>query len=140
MANSKNKTTENDLDVMEFIEQVKEESQKQDAKVIVELMKEATGLEPKMWGTSIIGFGSYHYKYESGREGDALKLGFSPRSKNISLYMARGYDKFPELSEKLGKYTSGKSCFYIKKISDVDKFILQEMFSESFAHMTKKYG
>lgn len=140
MAKSNNKTTENDASVMDFLDRVKDETQKKDSKRIVELMEKATGMAPKMWGTSIIGFGSYHYKYESGREGDMLKVGFSPRVKSISLYMSRGYEKFPNLSEKLGKFSSGKSCFYIKRLADVDEKILQKMFKESYKHMTKKYG
>lgn len=140
MAKSNIKTTVNDASVLEFIDGVKDETQRKDAKRITEMMRTATGLEPKMWGKSIIGFGSYHYKYNTGWEGDMLKVGFSPRVKSISLYMSRGYDKFPKLSEKLGKYSSGKSCFYIKKLADVDEKILEAMFEESYKHMTKKYG
>jgi hypothetical protein len=95
------------------------------------MMKNASKEEPKMWGSSIIGFGEYHYRYESGREGDTMKIGFSPRKQNITLYILLGADPETPLLKKLGKHTTGKGCLYIKKLADVDKKVLQELINES---------
>jgi len=103
-------------------------------------MKQISSEEPKMWGTSIVGFGNYHYKYESGREGDFMKVGFSPRKTSLTLYIMPGFKRYDDLMEKLGKYKTGKSCLYIKKLEDVDQDVLKELICSSFDHMTKKYG
>ena len=93
-----------------------------------------------MWGSSIVGFGRYHYKYDSGREGDFMKVGFSPRKQNISLYIMTGFDRYEELMAKLGKFKTGKSCLYINKLADVDEDVLTELITISYDLMTEKYG
>ena len=98
-------------------------------------MKEITGEEPVMWGTSIIGFGSYQYKYASGREGEWFLTGFSPRKQNITLYIMSGFDQYDQLLAKLGKYKTGKSCLYINKINDIDTDVLKELVKQSVEHM-----
>ena len=136
---AENKTKENDASVQEFLEKVEPEKKKDDALAILELMQEITGAEPKMWGASIVGFGSYHYKYESGREGDFCRMAFSPRKKNISLYVMDGLDNHTELLGSLGKHKVGKSCLYINKLADVDQDVLRELLEQSLATMNERY-
>lgn len=136
----KNKTSINEGDVMAFLNGLEDEKRKVDSFKTLEIMSNITNEEPKMWGGSIVGFGDYHYKYESGREGDFFKVGFSPRKQNLTLYIMAGFDKFEELMSQLGKYKTGKSCLYIKKIEDVDIDILKELVTESYKFMTAKYG
>lgn len=131
------KTRPNDLNVEDFINKVENETKRKDSFKILEIMKELTGEEPVMWGGSIVGFGSYHYKYESGREGDWMLVGFSPRKQNLTLYIMTGFDKYSEILNRLGKYTTGKSCLYIKKLADVDIPSLKELISESVNHIKK---
>lgn len=140
MAKAQNKTTENDASVEGFLNSVKDETKRADCFQVKRWMEEITGEPAKMWGTSIIGFGTYHYKYDSGREGDFMKVGFSPRAQNLTLYIMPGFGRYEELMQKLGKYKTGKSCLYVKKLSDVDEEILKELVTESFAYMTNKYG
>ena len=102
-------------------------------------MQEVTGKEPKMWGDSIIGFDSYHYKYASGREGDWPIAGFSPRKQALSIYIMAGFKKYDELMQKLGKYKTGKSCLYVKKLEDVDREVLKKLIQESVEYMREKY-
>src|ERR1041385_9228830 len=104
---AKNKTTPNDLSVEQFLNSVEDERKRKDSFTILELMKQVTGMEPKMWGSSIVGFGSYHYKYESGREGDSVLAGFSPRKQNLTIYNMGGIEQFDGLLKKLGKHTTG---------------------------------
>lgn len=106
--------------------------------MILDLMQKITQVTPKMWGDSIVGFGNYHYKYESGREGDWFLTGFSPRKQNLTLYLMSGFDLHQELLEKLGKYKTGKGCLYIKKIADVDFTVLTELIKKSVESLTKK--
>ncbi len=129
------KTKKNDGDVVVFLNSVANEKRKADSFVVLDLMKEVTGEAPKMWGSSIIGFGSYHYKYESGREGDWFLTGFAPRKQSLTLYIMGGFDGYDELMGQLGKHTTGKSCLYIKKIEDVDQAVLRELVGSSVAHM-----
>jgi hypothetical protein len=119
MADSKTKPTK--LSVAAFIDALPDESKRADAEALVKLMQSATGEKPKMWGPSIIGFGSYHYTYESGREGDMPLAGFSPRKAATVLYGVTGFSDAQALLAKLGKHTTGKGCLYIKKLADVDK-------------------
>ncbi|HEX7902961.1 MAG TPA: DUF1801 domain-containing protein [Chitinophagaceae bacterium] len=121
------KTKQNDASVEKFLKAVKEEQQRKDALVILELFKKATGEEPKMWGSSIVGFGTYHYKYASGREGDWFVTGFSPRKQNMTLYLCCGFEPYGDLLKKLGKFKTGKGCLYFKKLEDIDLSILKEM-------------
>lgn len=132
---SENKTRANDSDVMAFLNAVEPEKKREDSFTIMELMEEVTGEKATMWGTSIVGFGSYHYKYQSGREGDMPLVGFSPRKQAITLYIMPGFDTYENLMSQLGKHKTGKSCLYIKKIEDVDMEVLRELVKQSAAHM-----
>lgn len=129
------KTKVNDASVDKFLNNVKDKSVRDDCYKILEIMKKATRAEPKMWGTSIIGFGSYHYKYASGREGDWMLTGFSPRKQNLTLYIMPGFDEYDDLLEKLGKHTTGKSCLYIKRLEDVDMKVLKDLVAKSVKKM-----
>ena len=132
------KTKPTDQNVTKFIESVTEGERRSDCVTLLDLMRDATGEEPKMWGSSIIGFGSYHYKYESGREGDWMATGFSPRKNDLTLYITSGFERYPELMKKLGKYKTGKSCLYIKKLRDVDMAVLRELVEKSVRQMKKR--
>lgn len=121
------KTTENDRSVIEFIESVESLKKKEDAYRLLDIFSETTGYPAKMWGASIIGFGSYHYKYATGHEGDAPLAGFSPRKAKISLYLATGDEEREQLLAKFGKHTTGKVCVYINKLADVDEEVLKEL-------------
>lgn len=125
------KTKVNDQSVTAFLEANADEKRRSDCFTILEMMKKATGAEPKMWGDSIVGFGSYHYKYASGQEGDWLLTGFSPRKQALTLYLMSGFTDFEDLLSRLGKYKTGKGCLYIKKLADVDQTILQELIDQS---------
>jgi hypothetical protein len=105
----------------------------------MELMREVTGEEPTMWGSSIVGFGSYHYKYASGREGDSCLTGFSPRKQNLVLYIMGGFEQYDALMAKLGKHTTGSACLYIKRLSDLDLGVLRELVAESVDHMKRMH-
>lgn len=131
------KTKRNDGDVEAFLESVNNQRRKDDSFAVLDLMKAVTGKDPVMWGSSIIGFGSYHYKYESGREGDWFLTGFSPRKQSLTLYIMGGFDTYDELLGKLGKHKTGKSCLYINKLTDVDLDVLKELVASSVAHMEK---
>lgn len=140
MAKAQNKTQKTDQDVREFLNTVEQDQRREDSFRVLGIMEELTGMEAKMWGNSIVGFGDYHYKYESGREGDFFKVGFSPRKTSLTLYIMPGFERYPELMEKLGKYKTGRSCLYVKKLTDVDEGVLKELIVESVAYMTEKYG
>lgn len=133
------KTKVNDASVEGFLNQVEDEKKRSDAFEVLHLMKEATGEPPKMWGASIVGFGTYHYKYASGQEGDWPLTGFSPRKQNLTLYIMPGFSRHDDLMTKLGKYKTGKSCLYINKLADVDKDVLKALIKESVEFMKKKY-
>ena len=130
------KTKLNNASVDKFIKSFPEDKRK-DCQTIIEIMKKATKAEPKMWGTSIVGFGNRHYKYESGREGDWMLIGFSPRKQNLTLYILNGFNGQTDLLKKLGKCSTGKGCLYIKKLEDVDVKALTEIVIKSVAHMKK---
>jgi hypothetical protein len=136
---AQNKTIETSENVTEFIDSVSDEVKRRDSFEIIALMRKCTGHEPKMWGPGIVGFGSYHYRYESGHEGDAPLIGFSPRSNSFSLYLATDFPAKESLLQRLGKHKLGKGCIYIKRLSDVDKAILEEMITDSFEYMKRKY-
>jgi len=131
MANAKLKTKINDASVGNFLAGVADEQRRKDAFRVLELMRKATGEEPKMWGTSIIGFGLHHLKYASGRELDSALTGFSPRKTSLTLYIADGFDKYEEYMTKLGKHKTGKSCLYIKRLSDIDENVLKDLVAAS---------
>jgi len=140
MVKANNKTVENEGSVSDFLSQIQDDKRREDANAMNELMIQITGQQPKMWGGSIVGFGRYHYKYESGREGDFMKIGFSPRKQNLTLYIMPGFDRYDDLMIRLGKYKLGKSCLYIKRIGDIKLEVLQELISKSYVYMTQKYG
>jgi len=129
------KTKKTEANVEDFLNAVKDEETRADCFEIAKIMQRATKSEPKMWGPSIVGFGSYRYKYASGREGDWMLTGFSPRKQNLTLYIMAGFDRYDELLKKLGKFSTGKSCLYIKRLADVDKKVLKELVAESVKAM-----
>ncbi|MCE3296055.1 MAG: hypothetical protein K0R65_1769 [Crocinitomicaceae bacterium] len=136
---AKNKTHETIESVNDFIAAVDNEQKRKDSYRLIELMRELTGCEPKMWGPSIIGFGSYHYKYDSGHEGTAPVLGFSPRKAAISLYVYVDTEHSRKILPQLGKFTMGKSCIYVKKLSDVNEAVIAELANESVTFVEGKY-
>ncbi|MCY1516716.1 hypothetical protein D9M68_513650 [compost metagenome] len=138
---AKNKTAETEVNVNDFIHTFADTDQKvKDSFELIALMSKVSGYEPKMWGPSIIGFGSYHYKYTSGHEGDAPLLGFSPRKAAISLYVHSGIKEQEPYLERLGKYKIAKACIYIKKLSDINQDALIELMKSSVNYITSKYG
>jgi len=138
MAHNKTKPTQQK--VSEFIAGIEDRVKRDDCRELMKLMSEITGNRAKMWGPSIVGYGKYHYKYESGREGDFFLTGFSPRKQALSIYIISGFDINPKLMEKLGKYKTGKSCLYVKKLDDLDRSVLAQLVKESVAYMRKKYN
>ncbi len=126
-----NKTKQNDASVTAFLEGLTDEKRRADSYVVLELMQKITGLEPKMWGDAIIGFGSQHYQYASGREGDMPLVGFSPRKQNLTLYITMGFAELEGLLGRLGKHKTGKVCLYINRLTDVDKTVLEEIIVRS---------
>jgi hypothetical protein len=131
------KTKVNDASVTDFLNTVEDEEKRKDCFEVVKIMRQATKAEPKMWGTSIVGFGSYHYKYASGQEGDWMMVGFSPRKQNLTLYIMPGFERYKALLGKLGKHSTGKSCLYVKRLKDVDTKVLKELVNESVKAMKK---
>lgn len=129
MAELKTKPTE--ASVKEFFNKIPDKERRDDCVAIAKLMEEATKAKPKMWGPSIVGFGSFHYKYDSGREGDWLLIGFSPRKSDLTLYLMMGFQQHAELMQQLGKYKTGKSCLYIKRLSDVHVPTLKKLIKAS---------
>lgn len=136
----KNKTTETDINVIDFINAYVDNDQKKaDSFRLIELMSEWTGFKPKMWGPTIIGFGSYHYKYASGHEGDAPIIGFSPRKAEISLYVYSPTEKNKHLLENFGKFKIGKACIYIKKLSDIDLLSLKKICDATIEYLNEHH-
>jgi hypothetical protein len=129
------KTKPTNKSIEDFLNKVEHPTKREDSFKILELMKEITKEKPVMWGDSIVGFGSYRYKYASGREGDWPLVGFSPRKQNLTLYIMSGFERYDEILKKLGKFKTGKSCLYINKLKDVDMLSLRELVSESVNHM-----
>ncbi|MFT5821656.1 MAG: hypothetical protein ACI8ZM_002910 [Crocinitomix sp.] len=136
---AENKTQPSSTSVSDFIDQVENEQKRNDAKTLLILFEKITGEKGMMWGPSIIGFGRYHYKYDSGREGDSMLAGFSPRKSALSLYIMAGFSKYDGYLSKLGKFKTGKSCLYIKKLADVDIVILEAMIIDSIKTIQAKY-
>jgi hypothetical protein len=135
-----NKTTPNELSVAVFVDGLTDEIRRADAKVLIKLMKGATGEEPRMWGPSIIGFGSYHYRYESGREGDTMLVGFSPRKAATVLYGLRGANDSESLLAQLGKFKTEKGCLYIKRLADVDPKVLKDLIVKAFVATRERHS
>lgn len=136
---AKNKTTETEASVADYVMSIKDEKRRTDISAMIDLITKNTGYEPKMWGTSIVGFGSYHYKYESGREGDAPLTGLASRSNGIVLYLVSVFDKREELLAKFGKHKTEKGCVYIQKLEDIDTGVLIKMVKNTIAYRKKEY-
>ncbi|HEV7381723.1 MAG TPA: DUF1801 domain-containing protein [Dyadobacter sp.] len=136
---SKNKTTSTTANVTDFIEALENDQKKNDSYKLIELMSALSGTEATMWGPTIIGFGNYYYKYDSGHEGNAPILGFSPRKAAISLYVFTGHEEHRHLLNDLGKFSMGKACIYVKKLSDIDTEKLIALMKETIQFVEKKY-
>ena len=134
----KNKTTETDDSIQEYLNNITNENRRKDCSEITELIFKLTGLKPKMWGTGIVGFGSYHYKYDSGHEGDAPLAGFAARAKAIALYLALTAEQREELLKVFGKHKTGKGCIYIQQLQDIDLAILSKMITHSIVNNKSK--
>lgn len=134
------KTKKNDKNPKAFIEAVEHKKRREDSLVVMDLMERITGEKPVMWGPSIVGYGSYHYKYASGQEGDWMMTGFSPRKQALTIYIMPGFKRYDELMSKLGKYKTGKACLYINKLEDIDFKTLEELIQLSFNYMKSKYS
>jgi hypothetical protein len=137
MAEAKTKAT--NASVKQFLNAVEDKQRRADCKIVARLMRAATGNVAKLWGASMVGYGSYDFKYESGREGSWFLCGFSPRAQSLTLYIMPGFSAFDSLMNKLGKYKTGKSCLYIKNLDDVDLAVLKQLIDESVKHMRSKY-
>lgn len=133
------KTRPTALSVEAFIDAVDDEQKRADCRVVADLMAEITGAEGVMWGSSIVGFGGYHYRYASGREGDFFEAGFSPRKRALTIYVMAGFAEYDDLLARLGMHTTGKSCLYVKRLADVDLDVLREMLTRSVAFIRAKY-
>jgi hypothetical protein len=136
---SENKTQPTDASVQQFIDSIEHERKREDAYTLLAMMQEITGEPATMWGSTMIGFGKYHYKYATGREGDSFLAGFSPRKQNLTLYIMAGFDEYDSLLEKLGKFKTGTACLYVNKLADVDQDTLRELVQHSVDHMRKLY-
>ncbi len=135
------KTKQNDADVGAFLDGIENEKRREDCRAVVDLMAAVTGEPPAMWGDSVIGFGSYHYGYPTGREGDWMATGVSPRKQSLTVYIMTGFQRHEALMKRLGRYKTGKSCLYIKKLEDIDIDVLRELVRESFERVSKgQYG
>jgi len=134
------KTKPTSQSVARFLNGIAEPSTRKDCATLVRIMKHATKAKPKMWGRSIVGFGTYHYRYASGREGDWFLVGFSPRKQNLTVYVMAGFNRYGALMRKLGKHKTGKSCLYLKTLDDVDVGVLTELVERSVKHVAKVHG
>jgi hypothetical protein len=132
------KTQKNKASVKDFLNSVSDAQIREDCLVVAKMMEAVTKAKPAMWGTSIVGFGSYHYVYDSGREADWMLTGFAPRKGNITLYIMAGFDRYEELMARLGKHSTGKSCLYIKRLSDIHLPTLKKLIAASVKHMKNK--
>lgn len=139
MAKNQNKTVATDQSVLQFIESVDSEVKRNDALVLLDMMEDITNRPPVMWGSSLIGFGTYHYKYASGREGDFFITGFSPRKQALTIYIMPGFSEYDVILGKLGKFKTGKSCLYVKKLADIDQELLRDLITKSVAYMRDNY-
>lgn len=136
---AENKTQPTKKSIKKFIAGITPEKKREDCLALLKLMEQITGKKPQMWGDSIIGFDTYHYKYDSGREGDFFMTGFSPRKQNLTIYIITGFDKYDNLLKQLGKFKVSKSCLYIKNLDDIDTSILKKLIKQSYNHMAKVY-
>ena len=136
---AKNQTTQTSISVDDYISAIKDEMMRKDSFSLAQLIKKQTGLEPKMWGPSIVGFGSHHYKYESGREDDSPNIAFSPRASSIAIYLSGNFDDRENLLQKFGKYKSDKGCVHIKTLAEIDKDVLKKMIANHIKHIKELY-
>ena len=134
------KTRPTDASVARFLDDVPDAAKRDDCRTLVAMMEKASGQPPRMWGNSIVGFGSYHYKYDSGREGDWFLTGFAPRKQDLTLYIMPGFERYDDLLERLGRHKTGKSCLYIKRLADVDLDVLEELVTRSVERMQKPHS
>jgi hypothetical protein len=134
------KTKPHDGSVQELLDRVEDPARRKDCQDVLEMMRRVTGSEPKLWGTGMIGFGQYHYKYASGTEGDWPLAGFAARKDSLTLYIMAGVERFPALLEELGKHKIGKGCLYLKRLSDVDRDVLERLVRSSVEHLREQYG
>jgi hypothetical protein len=128
------KTKENNASVSAFLDAIADPQRRADARAVAAMMKAATKAKPKMWGTSIVGFGAQHYRYASGREGNWFRVGFAPRKDTLTLYLTSGLERFPELMSKLGKYKATRACLHVRRLSDVDPKVLKQLITRSLKH------
>jgi hypothetical protein len=134
-----NKTVASNRPVEEFIAGIDDEEKRRDSSEMIALMRKITGHGPKLWGSSLVGFGTYHYRYESGREGDFFLTGFSPRKSAFTVYIMPGFERYAALLKKLGPHKTGKSCLYLKNLDVIDRGVLEEVIRDSVDYMRKKY-
>lgn len=139
MATAKNKTQPTEQSVESFLDSVEDEQKRADSYTLLKLIGEITGDKPVMWGSSIVGFGTYHYKYASGREGEFMVTGFSPRKRNLTIYIMPGFDQYAQMLSRLGKYKTGRSCLYVNKLADIDVDVLRELLEADVKYMREKY-
>ena len=136
---AKMKTTPTEASVDAYIDAVEDAQKREDCRAVAAMMAEVTGAPARMWGSSIVGFGSYHYRYASGREGDFMETGFAARKRELTLYVMAGFSEYGDLLAKLGKHKTGKSCLYIKRLADVDEDVLREVVERSVAWIRARY-
>ncbi len=134
-----NKTRPTRASVTAFMTAIRDPEMRTDAKKVAAMMRRATGKRARMWGPGIVGYGSYHYRYESGREGDFMITGFAPRKQALTIYIMPGFERFQGLMSKLGRYKTGKSCLYVKRLADVDETVLEQLIHESVGYMRAHY-
>lgn len=140
MAKAELKTKKTNRSVKKFIDSIEDETKRRDCRELARRMRRATGKNAKMWGDAIVGYGAYHYKYPTGREGDWFRIGFSPRKQNLTIYIMDGFEKYNRLMKKLGPHKTGKSCLYIKRLEDINLEVLDKLIAESVKYFDKKYG
>ena len=133
------KTLPTSASVRDFLDDIEDDQKRRDCKAVAKLMRRVTGKSPKMWGTGIVGFGTYHYRYASGREGDWPLVGFAPRKRDLTLYIMAGFDRHEALMKKLGKHSTGKSCLYIKTLDDVNLEVLEDLIAASVKLVSQRY-
>lgn len=136
---AENKTKPTKASITAFLNSVEDDQKRADCRKVAAMMRKATGKRAKMWGPGIVGFGTYHYKYASGREGNFMLTGFSPRKQALTVYVMPGFSRYDALMKKLGKFKTGKSCLYIKRLADVDEGVLEKLIDASVTHMRKNY-
>lgn len=140
MAKSENKTQPTKRSVKEFIDQIEDEQMKKDCKSLAKFMEQVSGEKPVLWGDAIVGFGKYHYKYESGREGDSCVVGFAPRKQNIAIYTHCSLPDNDKLLKSLGKFKNGKACLNVKKLDDIKLDVLEQILKQGIQNVSDKYG